>query len=175
MSGGVLEGGLVVSEENCTVVREFEFDLNSVFGELGAAWGEGVLAEGGEFGVKVGFGGGESVGGGDSSEGVRDIPTGRGSRRFPFFDGRKPLLVLRTWRESAGRVLLAMPSVRQVKASRMDSFARDWRRMRGFQPVMSLAVPVSLDLTVLMRRSGSMMMLGCWGGFGRGAWNLGST
>ena len=37
--------------------REFEFDLYSVFGELGAAWGEGVLAEGGEFGVKVGFGG----------------------------------------------------------------------------------------------------------------------
>ena len=84
VSGGVLEGGLVVSEENCAVVREFEFDLNSVFGELGAAWGEGVLAEGGEFGVKVGFGGGESVGGGDGSEGVWDA-NGAGVEEVPFF------------------------------------------------------------------------------------------
>ena len=48
VSGGVLEGSLVVG-------REFEFDLYSVFGELGAAWGEDVLAEGAEFGVKVGL------------------------------------------------------------------------------------------------------------------------
>ena len=71
--------------------REFEFDLYSVFGELGAAWGEGVLAQGGEFVVQVGFGGGESVGGGDGSEGVRDAK-GAGVEEVPFF-GREEAFV----------------------------------------------------------------------------------
>ena len=36
---------------------------------------------------------------------VWGMPMGRGSLRFPFFAGRKPLLVLMVWREGAGGVV----------------------------------------------------------------------
>ena len=58
---GVLVGGFVVGEEGGVEGVKFGFELDSVFGEFGAAFGEGVLAQGGEFLLEVGSDGGVGV------------------------------------------------------------------------------------------------------------------
>ena len=46
VAGGVLVGCFVVGEEGGVEGVEFGFELDSVFGKFGAAFGEGVFSEG---------------------------------------------------------------------------------------------------------------------------------
>ena len=61
VAGGVLVGSFVVGEKGGVEGVAFGFDLDAVFGEFSAAFGEGVLAEGGEFLLEVWGDGGVGV------------------------------------------------------------------------------------------------------------------
>ena len=54
-------GSFVVGEKGGVEGVAFGFDLDAVFGEFSAAFGEGVLAEGGEFLLEVWGDGGVGV------------------------------------------------------------------------------------------------------------------
>ena len=107
--------------------------------------------------MEVRFGGGESVGGGDGSEGVWDAD-GAGVVEVSFFRREEAFvgvegLARERWEGVVGDALGEASEGFEDGGVVKGLAAED----AGFQPVMSLALPLSLDLTVLTRRSGSKM------------------